>query len=203
MTDASSERTDIKVVLIGETNVGKTSLVKRELENTFTKEYTPTVGALYSVKPYHFNSQTVNLRIWDTAGAEAYKAMAPLYYRNARVAIVVYSVTDSTTFEAVDEWFASLREFGDGDVMTFVVANKVDLADVRKVTTEAGTAKAKEFGAQFSEVSALTGYGVGELFASIPTLYLERTQNVVPVAVNPLAGVPISEVDNNKKRGCC
>jgi small GTP-binding protein len=165
---------EIKLVLIGNTNVGKTSIVKTAITGSFTDESASTLGASYSTKSFQVDSRTIRLQIWDTAGQEKYRGMTPMYYHNAQIAVVVYSVTEKETFEAVDFWMKSLKDNADVHIITFLVANKTDLGTLRQVSSEEGAEKAASYRAEFAEVSAKTGYGIGDLFVAIPHAFLDR-----------------------------
>jgi small GTP-binding protein len=165
---------EIKLVLIGNTNVGKTSIVKTAITGSFTDESASTLGASYSTKSFQMDSQTIRLQIWDTAGQEKYRGMTPMYYHNAHIAVVVYSVTEKETFQAVDFWMKSLKDNADAHIITFIVANKIDLETLREVSSEEGAEKAASYGAEFAEVSAKTGYGIGDLFVTIPHTFLDK-----------------------------
>jgi small GTP-binding protein len=168
------EACEVKLVLVGNTSVGKTSIVRTAITGSFVSDSASTLGASYSTKSFQIEGRTVRLQIWDTAGQEKYRGMTPMYYHNAHIAVVVYSVTERETFAAVDAWVKSLRDNADAGIVVFVVANKVDLAGERAVNAEEGAAKAAEYGAEFAEVSAKTAFGIGDLFTAFPHTYIER-----------------------------
>jgi small GTP-binding protein len=186
---------EIKLVLIGNTNVGKTSIVRTGITGSFTSESASTLGASYSTKSFQVESRTVRLQIWDTAGQEKYRGMTPMYYHNAQIAVVVYSVTERETFVGVDTWMKSLKENADVRIIVFIVGNKVDLEEERQVSTEEGSAKAAEYGAEFAEVSAKTGFGVGDLFTTFPHTYIERQANE--------RAQPPSALEASSRKPCC
>jgi small GTP-binding protein len=188
-----------KVVLIGNSNVGKSSIVQSAVAGSFDAKIAPTAGVAYSTMSVEVNSTPVTLRIWDTAGQERYRAMIPMYYHKAHVALVVYSLTDLNSFEAIDDWLNTLRQHADPDTAVFIVGNKMDLESERVVATAMGAQKAQQINAKFAEVSALTGRGINDLFEEIPTVYLERaTENE-----NLIVEVSGSPEKKQKKKGCC
>jgi small GTP-binding protein len=152
---------DLKVVLVGSTHVGKTCIVHRYVNDFFSFTEKPTLGVAYSARTVNVDSHVVNLQIWDTGGAEKYRSMTPVYYHDARVALVVYSVADAVGFSDVDMWMGSLSEHADEDIVVFLVGNKIDLDGERVIATERGEEKARQYGAHFVEVSAVTGRGIG------------------------------------------
>jgi small GTP-binding protein len=188
---------EIKLVLIGDTDVGKTSIVKTAVTGSFTDESVSTLAASYSTKSFQIASRTVRLQIWDTAGQEKYRGMTPMYYHNAQVALIVYSITKKETFSAIDFWMKSLRDHADGQIVVFVVGNKTDLAGQRQITAEEGAAKAESCGAEFAEVSAKTGYGIGDLFVAIPHAFMEKE------AQGRAAKGSEQELREPTERGCC
>lgn len=171
-----AESKELKIVLIGNTNVGKTCVVKKATSGVFTEDTVATLGASYVSKLVTVNKTEVRLQIWDTAGQERYRGMTPMYYRGAHIALIVYSITDDKSFEGIDGWLESLQENASPDITLFLVGNKCDMENDRVVETDAGQAKADQIGAHFAEVSAKNGYGIDDLFLDIPRVFLERSE---------------------------
>jgi small GTP-binding protein len=190
--EGRSERCEIKIVLMGNTNVGKTSIVSTAISGIFSDDTPSTLGATYSTKTVQLDGLAVRLQIWDTAGQEKYRAMTPMYFHNAQVALVVYSIVEADTFSAVDGWIKSLKDNADPSVLIYMIGNKTDLDDERAVSPDEATDKANELGAVFVEVSAKTGFGIQDLFALIPRDYIEKVgvpgQNVESVKITPPPG---------------
>ena len=171
-----------RVVMIGNTEVGKTSIMNRLILGTFNSGEGATVGANYQLYIQEVNQHKIEIQIWDTAGQERYRGMTPMYFRGAHAAIIMYSLTDSDSFASIDTWVGSLRDNADPNIIMFLVGNKQDLAaEARVVTTASGEAKAAEIKAEFAEVSAKTGYGVDDLFMNITRKYVEQTPDIEPV----------------------
>jgi small GTP-binding protein len=191
---------EIKLVLIGNTDVGKTSIVKTAITGSFTGDSTATLGASYSTKSFTYGTRTVRLQIWDTAGHEKYRGMTPLYYHNAQVAIVVYSIAERETFDGIDFWMKSLRDNADAGILIFLVGNKVDLEAKRQIRTDEGAQKAAGCGVEFAEVSAKTGFGVGDLFASVSQIVLEK-EAAKTERIPRNTGVAVGET--SVVGGCC
>lgn len=169
-----SETNELKLVFVGNTSVGKTCIVKKATTGIFNEESISTLGASYVSKLVTYQGREIRLQIWDTAGQERYRGMTPMYYRGAHVAFIIYSISDRSSFEDVDDWLESLRENADVDIIIFLVGNKYDLENERKVSTEEGEKKAEEIGAIFYEVSAKIGYGIDDLFKDICNYYFEK-----------------------------
>jgi small GTP-binding protein len=171
----SGQTTDIKIVLIGATGVGKTCIVKRGTTGIFEGGTMPTLGASYTSKVVTPGDVTARLLIWDTAGQERYRGITHMYYRNAVAAILVYGINDVESFNQIDIWLQSLQDNTPPGVLLFLVANKSDLEENRQVSIQDGQDKATAIGAEFSEVSAKTGLGIEELFICIASKSLDKT----------------------------
>ncbi|POY73054.1 putative Small monomeric GTPase [Rhodotorula taiwanensis] len=145
-----------KLVLLGESAVGKSSLVLQFVKGQFDDYRESTIGAA-------FLTQT----IWDTAGQERYKSLAPMYYRSAHAAVVVYDITSAPSLQKARSWIAELQRQADPGITVMLVGNKLDLADQRQVSTEEAQKFADEEGLLFMEVSAKTAQGVKDVFDQI------------------------------------
>ncbi|KAJ1824930.1 GTP-binding protein of the rab/ypt [Coemansia sp. RSA 2671] len=157
-----------KVVLLGESAVGKSSIVTRFTRDEFNQYKESTIGAAFLTKEIAVDaSNTVNLNIWDTAGQERYKSLAPMYYRNAEAAVVVYDITQAASFERAKSWIKELQRQAEPNIIIALAGNKTDLADRRTVSKEEGAAYAATAGLLFFETSAQSGENVGELFVSL------------------------------------
>jgi small GTP-binding protein len=152
-----------RVALIGDSQVGKTSLVQRFLRGQPPPTQKPTIGAVFHTHELTVNGELVSLEIWDTAGQEKYRALGPIYYRNSRAAIAVFDLTRRETMTGLSTWIAAFREHGD-DPFVVVAANKSDLDDEIKVDMEEVVAWAKGVDAECVSTSAETGSGVENLF---------------------------------------
>ena len=191
---------EIKIVLVGNTSVGKTCIVKQETTKTFSENTVSTLGASFVSEIKTINDCEVRLQIWDTAGQERYRGMTPMYYRNAQAAIVCYAVDDLTSFEGVDSWVDSIKNNAEPDTIIFLVANKIDLPN-RQISDQDGKQRAESINASYYEVSAKTGRGVEELFTDIPRIYLEKYGGSVQEAKSTVQIDGQSSNNNNKK--CC
>jgi small GTP-binding protein len=166
----------MKVVIVGDTQVGKTCMISYLVSNTFKSYSPPTIGAAFQTYCVTTSQGPTTLQIWDTAGQEKYRALAPMYYRSADIAILVYDVTQLPTFQALDQWCAELAEKGPANLEVVIVGNKIDLAEERAVETSAGKAFAAEHGAKwYTEVSAKTGVGIFDLFVKAAEIVLARS----------------------------
>jgi len=157
-----------KLVLLGESAVGKSSIVLRFVRNDFDDYRESTIGAAFLSQTTTLeNGQQIKFEIWDTAGQERYKSLAPMYYRSARVAVVVYDITSDASLEKAKAWIKELQRQADPNIIICLAGNKADLTDRREVSTEAAQNYASEENALFYETSAKSGEGVTEMFNAI------------------------------------
>jgi len=156
-----------KLVLLGESAVGKSSLVLRFVKGQFLDYQESTIGAAFLTQTVCLQDTTVKFEIWDTAGQERYHSLAPMYYRGAQAAIVVYDITSAESFERAKNWIKELQRQGNPNIVIALAGNKVDLEDRRKITTQETQAYADENGILFMETSAKTAANVNELFVAI------------------------------------
>ncbi|KAJ3187890.1 hypothetical protein HDU85_006283 [Gaertneriomyces sp. JEL0708] len=158
----------VKLVLLGEAAVGKSSLVLRFVNNEFQENKEPTIGAAFLTQKCKLDDKIIKFEIWDTAGQERFHSLAPMYYRNAQAAAVVYDITKPASLDKAKSWVKELQRQASPNIVIALVGNKLDLAEgSRGVPTEEAQAYAAETGLLFSEASAKTGDGVMEVFTEI------------------------------------
>merc|ERR1711981_545781 len=156
-----------KLVLLGDSAVGKSSLVLRFVRGQFFEYQESTIGAAFLTQNVSLNDSTVKFEIWDTAGQERYHSLAPMYYRGAAAAVVVYDITNSDSFARAKSWVKELQRQGSPNIVIALAGNKCDLATKRKVEASEATEYAKDNGLFFMETSAKTALNVEELFKAI------------------------------------
>lgn len=186
-SNAPKPSSSVKLVLLGEAAVGKSSLVLRFVNNDFQENKEPTIGAAFLTQKCNLPTRTIKFEIWDTAGQERFASLAPMYYRNAQAALVVYDLTKPTSLIKAKHWVAELQRQASPGIVIALVGNKLDLTndsagsgdaaaggddaedsgDARKVSTEEAKAYAEEEGLLFFETSAKTGTNVTEVFTAI------------------------------------
>jgi small GTP-binding protein len=135
--------------------VGKTSIVAKQIANVYSKEIGPTIGASFFTCKINLNETKVKMQLWDTAGQERFKAMAPMYYRNANAALLVFDVTNHTSFEEVKSWILELQRNVQEPMFLLLVGNKIDLVEQRAVSREEAFIYAQSIGAKFLETSVV------------------------------------------------
>lgn len=156
-----------KVVLVGDSGVGKTNLLSRFTRNEFNAESKSTIGVEFATRNVQIKGKTVRAQIWDTAGQERYRAITSVYYRGAVGALVVYDITKTQSYENLSKWLTELKEHADAYCCIMIVGNKTDLKHLRAVETEEGRLLAEKSNFSFIETSALDSTNVGEAFNNL------------------------------------
>lgn len=153
-----------KVVVLGAQGVGKTSLVVRYIGKMFSHHISPTIGASFFTCNINIGETRVKLQVWDTAGQERFRSMAPMYYRNANAALLVFDITQQSTFASIKSWVKELQRNVEEPLVLCVVGNKTDLEAQRKVTKEEAEQYASSIAASYFESSALNDTGIEDVF---------------------------------------
>ncbi|XP_048423222.1 ras-related protein RHN1-like isoform X1 [Pyrus x bretschneideri] len=167
MARSGSKNIQAKLVLLGDMGTGKTSLVLRFVTGKFLEYQESTIGAAFFTQVLSLNEATIKFDIWDTAGQERYHSLAPMYYRGAAAAVVVYDITSMESFVRAKKWVQELQRQANPTLIMFLAGNKADLKEKRKVGSEEAEQYAKEHGLVFLETSAKTAQNVNELFYEI------------------------------------
>ncbi|ONK68282.1 uncharacterized protein A4U43_C05F9630 [Asparagus officinalis] len=201
-----------KVVLIGDSGVGKSNLLSRFTRNEFSLESKSTIGVEFATRSLNVDGKVIKAQIWDTAGQERYRAITSAYYRGAVGALLVYDVTRHATFENVERWLKELRNHTDPNIVVMLIGNKSDLRHLIAVSTEDGKSFAESESLYFMETSALESTNVENAFAEILT-QIYRVVNKKAIEANddaasavPSKGEKINikdDVSAVKKGGCC
>ncbi|KAG0706512.1 GTPase [Suillus ampliporus] len=158
-----------KVVLIGDSGVGKSNLLSRFTRNEFNLESKSTIGVEFATRSINVDAKTVKAQIWDTAGQERYRAITSAYYRGAVGALLVYDIAKHATYVNVTRWLKELRDHADSNIVIMLVGNKSDLKHLRAVPTEEAKSFATENELSFIETSALDASNVESAFQTILT----------------------------------
>lgn len=157
-----------KILLLGDSSVGKTCFLLRYTDNTFQEIYMSTIGLDYRLKTIQLQKgEKVKAQIWDTAGQDRFRAITKNYYKGANGIILIYDITNIKTFEGVKNWIEQIRDEVNQDVLIYLVGNKIDKKENRKVSTEDGKKLADGFGVPFFESSAKTGENVDVVFSNL------------------------------------
>ncbi|XP_022054871.1 RAB11a, member RAS oncogene family, like [Acanthochromis polyacanthus] len=200
-----------KVVLIGDSGVGKSNLLSRFTRNEFNLESKSTIGVEFATRSIQVEGKTVKAQIWDTAGQERYRAITSAYYRGAVGALLVYDIAKHLTYENAERWLKELQDHADSNIVIMLVGNKSDLRHLRAVPTDEAKAFAEKYGLSFLETSALDSSNVELAFQTILTAIYDivskrqisgqsnsdfsPASNVVPITVEP--------TQNSSNKGVC
>ncbi|XP_021279462.1 ras-related protein Rab11C [Herrania umbratica] len=201
-----------KIVLIGDSGVGKSNILSRFTRNEFCLESKSTIGVEFATRTLQVEGKTVKAQIWDTAGQERYRAITSAYYRGAVGALLVYDITKRQTFDNVQRWLRELRDHADSNIVIMMAGNKSDLNHLRAVSEEDGHALAEKEGLSFLETSALEATNVEKAFQTILNEIYHiiskkalAAQEAAASTTIPGQGTTINVADasGNTKKGCC
>ncbi|XP_078438907.1 ras-related protein RIC2 [Wolffia australiana] len=201
-----------KVVLIGDSGVGKSNLLSRFTRNEFNLESKSTIGVEFATRSLNVDGKVIKAQIWDTAGQERYRAITSAYYRGAVGALLVYDVTRRTTFENVERWLKELRDHTDPNIVVMLIGNKSDLRHLVAIPTDDGKEFSERESLYFMETSALEATNVEAAFAEVLTqIYRIVSKKPVDAGDDASASAPgkgekiniKDDVSAVKRPGCC
>ncbi|KAH0451228.1 hypothetical protein IEQ34_018527 [Dendrobium chrysotoxum] len=203
-----------KVVLIGDSGVGKSNILSRFTRNEFCLESKSTIGVEFATRTLQVEGRIIKAQIWDTAGQERYRAITSAYYRGALGALLVYDVTKPTSFENISRWLKELRDHADSNIVIMLVGNKTDLKHLRAVASEDAQSFAEKEGLSFIETSALEAINVEKAFqmilGEIYRIISKKTLASSEPGPGPAGGIKEGKTvlvsgseANNTKKQCC
>ena len=198
-----------KILILGDSFVGKTNMLKRFLNNEFDMNTKETVGVEFGSKNFIFGeNDIIKAQIWDTAGQERYRSVTKAYYKGAKGALLVYDITRKSTFENIDNWLIDLRTNADKDILIVLIGNKSDLLDNREVSSEDAQTKAEQYNIAYMETSAKSGDNISKAFTElVEQIYktkISMLQSDVQIEDNNEDGVNLNkEEKKTKKNSCC
>ena len=208
----------IKIVLAGDSGVGKTNILARFTRDFFSEDTRSTIGVEFATKSLIVNNKLVKASIWDTAGQENYKAITRAYFHGALGAMIVFDITQSSTFESVSRWLNDIRSNAEKDVIIMLVGNKSDLVDLRSVPEQEAIGYAKVNQLLYIETSALNSSNISEAFQNIVTEIVNKLsnhkklkpqiQNSLPLEDDPLTvktgiKIPSEPTEDQPQKNCC
>ena len=188
-----------KIMVLGESKVGKTSLIKRYTKDQFGGVYLTTVGMDFQDKIIEIEDKKVRLQVWDTAGQERFRNVTKSYFQSSHGLLVVYDITDKESFEKINFWMENIKKNAPENAKLILVGNKCDLANERKVTIEDGENKARNYNIKFFESSAKDGTNVNELFFYLANEIYQNDKT------KEKDNKKTMQLDSKKKekKGCC
>jgi len=196
----------IKLLLIGDSGVGKSCLLLRFSDDSFTTSFITTIGIDFKIKTIELEGKRIKLQIWDTAGQERFRTITTAYYRGAMGILLVYDVTDEQSFQNIRNWIRNIEQHAADNVDKILVGNKCDMISEKLVETSRGQALADEYGIKFFETSAKSNINVVEAFTSIAADIKKRLMDNPTTA--PGASKPDTlKIKNSEAKkesgGCC
>ena len=195
-----------KILLIGDLGVGKSCVILRYVEGDFPGNIMSSIGVDFKTKQIDYADRLVKMQIWDTAGHEKFRTITTSYYKSAHAIIILYDITQKTSFDHIKNWITEIDKFGKQGVLKVIVGNKLDLENNRKIKKEDAENLALKYGVKLWEVSAKDNTNIEEMFIDTIKTLLERNSKII----NDMPG---SSMNNNfilntnikakKKKKCC
>ena len=189
-----------KVLLIGDSAVGKTSVLLRYVDDTFNPEFQTTIGVDFKISTFQLNGKVIKLQLWDTAGQDRFKTIVASYYRGAHGIILAFDITNSTSFQNITRWYEESQNYLQKSVPKLLIGNKADLSSQRAVKTEEAKALADRLGVDYIETSAKNSQGVKLAFETLSKNIL----NNVATTSGPV-GNKTTKINQTRpvQTGCC
>lgn len=192
----------LKFLTLGDSMVGKTSIVLRFVDNVFYEQTKSTIGVDFKTKTINFGNKKVKIKVWDTAGQERFRTITKQYYKNAEGIILIYDVTESKTFDQIEDWVINIMDNKQIDAKVILVGNKIDCEE-RVILKDQGVKLAKRFDLPYFETSASTGENVNKIFECLAEEIL-KTKYIIE---KNEGHIKLSSVDSSeeplKKKKCC
>lgn len=189
-----------KFIIIGASGVGKTAILKRLVEDTFTEESQSTIGVEFDSTILNIDNKRIKLQIWDTAGQERFRSIAKAYYRNAVGVILVFDITERKSFDELSSWLNDVHSLCDPNAVIQLIGNKSDLVSQRAVTLSEAEMFASHQKMQYLETSAKTADNIKEAFVRVATNILSKG---LKPSTPPIDKSPLLPEQINSKNGCC
>ena len=195
-----------KVLLLGNSNVGKSSLFLRFVDDIWNDTFVPTIGVDFKIKTFEIDSKKIKMQIWDTAGQERFKNIIASYYRGAHGILLLYDVTDKDSFKNLSNWLIEIEKNSSKNVLKVLIGNKCDLEDKRLVSYNQGKEFADTYGLKFIETSAKKNLNVNEAFETLGRELMNASSDKKIVKQNNNKKISVAKAQDlnvNKKSGCC
>ena len=190
---------EVKIITLGDSHVGKSSLIFKFIEDTFSSSYMSTVGFDLKFKTIKINDEEIKVMIFDTAGQERFRSLASNYIRKANGILLVYDISDKNTFLNIENWMTSIKEESSDTIPIILIGNKCDLDDQRKIQKEEGEQFANNNNLKFFETSCKDGDNVEKCFIELTKLIIERKKEK---QFNPNTQKLVNK-EKKKEKDCC
>ena len=195
-----------KVLLLGNSNVGKSSLFLRFVDDIWNDTFVPTIGVDFKIKTFDIDEKKIKMQIWDTAGQERFKNIIASYYRGAHGILLIYDVTDKDSFKNLNNWLIEIEKNASKNVLKVLIGNKSDLEDKRVITYNQGKDFADTYGLKFIETSAKKNLNVNEAFATLGRELMQASEDKKITKQKQNKKISVAKVQDlnvEKKGGCC
>ena len=195
-----------KVLLLGNSNVGKSSIFLRFVDDIWNDTFVPTIGVDFKIKTFEIDSKKIKMQIWDTAGQERFKNIIASYYRGAHGILLLYDVTDKDSFKNLSNWLIEIEKNASKNVLRVLIGNKCDLEEKRVISSNQGKEFADTYGLKFIETSAKKNLNVTEAFETLgrELMAASSEKKIVKQKQNKKISVAkAQDLDMNKKKGGC
>ena len=195
---AEEEKIHSRVVVIGDSSVGKTSILNQLIDHNFNQYETSTIGANYQLFVTDVEDTKIEMQIWDTAGQEKFRSLGPIYFRNAVAAIAVFDCTNRSTFDHLEQWIREFTDVAGTNTVIGVAANKCDLESSRQISQEQASQWASQKGYVYHDTSAVSGVGIQDLFTDVALKIIH-----VSTSSSPKSPHEVANISQENKKPCC
>ena len=195
-----------KVLLLGNSNVGKSSLFLRFFDDIWNDTFVPTIGVDFKIKTFNIDEKKIKMQIWDTAGQERFKNIIASYYRGAHGILLIYDVTDKESFKNLSNWLIEIEKNASKNVLKVLIGNKTDLEDKRVITYSQGKEFADSYGLKYIETSAKKNMNVNEAFETLGRELMQASDDKKigkPSHNKKISVAKAEDLNQEQKKGCC
>ena len=193
----------LKLMILGDSNVGKTSILRKYCKNEFTGSYVATIGIDFQLKYLNIDGKKIKLQIWDTAGQERYRVVTKNYFNTSDGFLIIYDITNRESFLNINNWIEQINTLVGGNIKCIIFGNKNDLEEMRKVSIKEGEEMAKKYNCKFFETSAKKGNNLEEGFDDITKDVLGDMKIIHEKRKNTSILKAHNFTKQKKKKGCC
>ena len=195
-----------KVLLLGNSNVGKSSLFLRFIDDIWNDTFVPTIGVDFKIKTFNIDNKKIKMQIWDTAGQERFKNIIASYYRGAHGILLIFDVTDKDSFKNLSNWLIEIEKNANKNVLKVLIGNKTDLEEKRVITYHQGKEFADNYGLKYIETSAKKNLNVNEAFSTLGRELMQATEDKKIIKQRQNKKISVAKMEDlnpEKRRGCC
>ena len=207
LTDKGTEDYEFifKVLLLGNSNVGKSSLFLRFVDDIWNDTFVPTIGVDFKIKTFNIDEKKIKMQIWDTAGQERFKNIIASYYRGAHGILLIYDVTDKESFKNLSNWLIEIEKNASKNVLKVLIGNKTDLEEKRVITYNQGKEFADSYGLKYIETSAKKNLNVNEAFETLGRELMQASDDkkIGKSKDKKISVTKAEDLNQEQKKGCC